>query len=150
MTVTPEQIVDRQAIVDVCVSYALALDSRDWVRLRACFTEDAVADYSGLGINEGYQAIERTCRAALEPLTASQHLLGNHLVIVDGDRARSTCYFQAQHVREGLPDGTHHIVAGRYDDRFVRTAVGWRISHRTLSVMWTSGNPAVLEPTGSQ
>jgi SnoaL-like domain len=45
---------------------------------------------------------------------------------------------------EGVADGTQYVVAGRYDDRFVRTASGWRISHRTLSVMWTSGNPAVL------
>jgi 3-phenylpropionate/cinnamic acid dioxygenase small subunit len=140
-----DDLVDRQAIVDVCASYALSLDSRDWVRLRTCFTEDAVADYGGIGASEGYEAIETTCRAALEPLSASQHLLGNHLVRLEGDGADSTCYFQAQHVMDGLSDGTQYVVAGRYDDRFVRTSSGWRISHRTLSVMWTSGNPAVLE-----
>ncbi len=134
---------DRQAIVDVCTNYALALDSRDWPLLRTCFTDDAVADYGGPA-NEGYEAIEQTCRAALEPLVASQHLLGNHLVAVDGDQAGSTCYFQAQHVMEGLPGGTHYIVAGRYDDELVRTPSGWRITHRTLTVLWTSGNPEVL------
>jgi hypothetical protein len=90
--VDPDDLVDRQAIVDVCTTYALALDSRDWARLRACFTEDAVADYGGIGASAGYEAIERTCRAALEPLSASQHLLGNHLVRLDGDAADSTCY----------------------------------------------------------
>jgi 3-phenylpropionate/cinnamic acid dioxygenase small subunit len=145
MTVTSDQLVDRQAINDVCTTYALALDSRDWVRLRSCFTADAVADYGGTGATEGYDAIEATCRAALEPLAASQHLLGNHLVAVDGDRASSTCYFQAQHVMTGLASGSDYLVAGRYDDDFVRTPSGWRIAHRTLTVMWTSGNPAVLE-----
>ena len=134
---------DRQAIVDVCTNYALALDSRDWERLHACFTDDAVADYGGPP-NEGYPAIEATCRQALEPLVASQHLLGNHLVRVDGDQAESTCYFQAQHVMEGLAGGSEYIVAGRYDDRLVRRAGSWQIAHRTLSVMWTSGNPEVL------
>jgi 3-phenylpropionate/cinnamic acid dioxygenase small subunit len=142
--VDSDDLVDRQAIVDVCTSYALALDSRDWARLRACFTEDAVADYGDSGASEGYEAIETTCRAALEPLSASQHLLGNHLVRLEGDGADSTCYFQAQHVMEGLAAGTQYVVAGRYDDRLVRTPSGWRISHRTLSVMWTSGNPDVL------
>ena len=127
----------------MCTNYALALDSRDWNRLRACFTDDAVADYGGPP-NEGYEAIERACRSALEPLAASQHLLGNHLVAVDGDRASSTCYFQAQHVMDDLPGGSHYIVAGRYDDVFVLTGSGWRIAHRILTVMWTSGNPAVL------
>ena len=102
MTSSHQELFDRQAIVDVCINYALALDSRDWARLRSCFTETAVADYGGLGSSNSYEAIEQTCRAAVEPLTASQHLLGNHLVAVAGDSATGTSYFQAQHVREGL------------------------------------------------
>lgn len=137
-------LVDRQAVMDVCTTYALALDARDWERLRLCFTDDAVADYGGT-VNQGYDAIEQTCRTALEPLSASQHLIGNHLVSVDSDRATSTCYFQAQHVMPGLPEGSTYVVAGRYDDELARTSSGWRIARRTLSVMWTSGNPAVLE-----
>jgi hypothetical protein len=146
VTVDSRELADRQAVVDVCVNYALALDGRDWARLRDCFTAEAVADYSGT-INEGYPAIEAACRAALEPLQASQHLLGNHLVTLDsgnGDGANSVCYFQAQHVKEGLPGGSHFIVAGRYDDRLIRTDRGWRIQHRTLTITWTSGNPDVL------
>jgi hypothetical protein len=144
--VDSRELADRQAVVDVCVNYALALDSRDWARLRECFTAEAVADYGG-AINAGYDAIEATCRAALEPLDASQHLLGNHLVTLDAanrDAATSVCYFQAQHVKAGLAGGPHFVVAGRYDDGLVRTDRGWRIQHRTLTIMWTSGNPAVL------
>jgi ketosteroid isomerase-like protein len=140
------ELADRQAIVDVCTTYALALDTRDWDRLRNCFTDDAVASYADPGAGYGYDAIETTCRAALEPLTSSQHLLGNHLVVVNGDEAESTCYFQAQHVKEGDPAGPLYTVAGRYDDRFVRTNRGWRIASRTLTVMWTLGNESVLSP----
>jgi ketosteroid isomerase-like protein len=145
MTVASDQLVDRQRIVDVCTSYALALDSRDWARLRECFTPDAVALYGNLGRNDGYEAIEATCRSALEPLTASQHLLGNHLVEISGDLATSVCYFQAQHVMESQDAGPTYIIAGRYDDDFVRSESGWRIARRTLTVMWAAGNPAVLE-----
>ena len=58
---------DRQAIVDVCTTYALALDTGDWARLRTCFTEDAVAHYADRGESHGYESIEATCRAALDP-----------------------------------------------------------------------------------
>jgi hypothetical protein len=146
VAVDVHQLADRQAVVDVCVNYGLALDSRDWARLRDCFTADAVADYSGT-VNDGYAAIEAACRAALEPLNASQHLLGNHLVTLDPaneDAATSVCYFQAQHVKEGLSGGSHFVVAGRYDDRLIRTDGGWRIQHRTLTIMWTSGNSDIL------
>jgi 3-phenylpropionate/cinnamic acid dioxygenase small subunit len=135
---------DRQAIVDVCTRYALALDTRNWALLRDCFIAEATARYEGRDDAIGYQSIEDTCRNALEPLAASQHLLGNHLVTLGGDQAESTCYFQAQHIRNGLAGGNAYVVAGRYDDRFVRTESGWRIAERRLSVMWTSGNEAVL------
>ena len=140
---------DRQAVVDVCITYALALDSRDWTLLRTCFTPDAVAEYEGLGEKRGMDAIEETCRGALEPLKASQHFLGNHLVSIQGDEATSTCYLQAQHVKKGLPGGELYTVAGRYDDDLVRTPAGWRISRRRLTVAWTDGNPAVLGGVGS-
>jgi hypothetical protein len=122
----------------------MALDDRDWARLRTCFTPDAYGDYAGIGALHGYEAVERACRHALEPLAASQHLLGNHAVTVDGDEARASCYFQAQHVRPGTPGGGTYVVAGTYRDRMVRTPEGWRIAERRLSVTWTEGNAAVL------
>ena len=135
---------DQQAIVDVCVRYAYALDNHDWDQLRACFTPDVTSRYHGVGTLDGYDAIEDLCRRALAGLTASQHLLGNHLVSVDGDSARSTCYFQAQHVREGVDGGQNFTVAGRYDDRLLRTSEGWKISRREQTVLWVDGNSAVL------
>jgi 3-phenylpropionate/cinnamic acid dioxygenase small subunit len=135
---------DRSAVVDVCTRYAFALDNHDWDALRACFLPDATSVYHGVGPLRGYDAIEGLCRAALTPLDASQHLLGNHLVEVDGDESRSTCYFHAMHVRGQAADGPQLVVAGRYDDRLVRTGQGWKIAHREQTVLWTSGNMGVL------
>jgi 3-phenylpropionate/cinnamic acid dioxygenase small subunit len=140
----PDLLAERQAVVDVCTTYAFALDGRDWTLLRTCFTEDAVARYGDSPPSDGYAAIEATCRRMLEPLRASQHLLGNHLVTFAGEEATSACYFQAQHVRDDVPGGDTLIVAGRYDDRFVHDEDRWRIAERTLTVMWTSGNLAIL------
>ena len=135
---------DKQEITEVCYRYGINLDSRQWSKLRECFTEDAVADYLDMPRCEGYQAIEDTCRQALSRFTGSQHLIGNVLVTVDGDEADSVCYLQAQHVLKGTDGGDNFIIAGRYVDHLVRTPDGWRINHRRLEGIWTDGNPAVV------
>jgi ketosteroid isomerase-like protein len=135
---------DRQEITEVCYRYAISLDSGDWAALATCFTSDAVAHYRSGGPSRGYPAIEARVRSALAPLSASQHLVSNVVVTLAGDTAASVCYLQAQHVRPGTAGGDLYVVAGRYLDRFVRTADGWRIAERRLEISWTEGNPAVL------
>lgn len=137
-------LLNEREITRLCYRYGKALDDRDWERLRSCFLPDAVADYEGLERCEGYEAIERVCRGALEPLTRSQHLIGNVFPTVDGDAATSECYLQAQHVQAGTPGGDTFIVAGRYSDELVRTEGGWRIARRRLETWWTSGNAGVF------
>lgn len=139
-----DELLDKQAITETCYRYGIALDSRDWATLRTCFTEDAKAIYRGLEPCQNYQDIEDRCRAVLEPLTASQHLIGNVTVELEGDEAACVSYLQAQHVKAGTPGGDNYIIAGRYDDRLVRTADGWRMSERRLEILWTDGNPAVV------
>jgi 3-phenylpropionate/cinnamic acid dioxygenase small subunit len=141
-----QALIDRADIVDVCVRYATALDNRQWDLLATCFESDAEVAYEGFEPFTGVEAVVATCLAALGPLDASQHLLGNHVVTIDGDEARSQCYLQAQHVRSGTPGGDNYIIAGTYTDQFRRGAAGWRIARRRLAITWTSGNPAVLRP----
>ena len=121
---------DQQEITEICYRYGLAIDSRDWAALADLFTPDAEAYYMDMPPCHGYQAIEDTCRAALTPLSATQHLISNVVVRLAGDRAESSCYLQAQHVKSGTAGGDNFIIAGRYDDRLVRTPDGWRTGRR--------------------
>lgn len=144
MSAALESLLDHRAIEAVLVRYATALDSKDWPRLQSCFTPDAVADYEGIGLREGYKSIQDACQGALEPLDASQHLVTNIEADVTGDVATARCYFQAQHVRSGTPGGDNFIIAGRYEDELVRRSESWVIRRRVLRVLWTEGNPAVV------
>lgn len=135
------RLADRAEIVDVTVRYALALDTKDFDALDDVFTPDARADL--LEDLEGREAIKARIRRAIEPLDRTQHLVGNHLVVVDGDRATCSSYLQSQHVRRAAEGGPNFIVAGRYEDRLIRTSNGWRIEFRRLSVWWTEGNARV-------
>ncbi|WP_214323915.1 nuclear transport factor 2 family protein [Nonomuraea sediminis] len=137
------ELADRAAIMDVAVAYATALDTRDWRLLAEQFTPDATWAYPGM-IEQvrGPEPIAAALGAALGGLEATQHLLGNHHIRLDGDRAEHTCYFQAQHVRRG----DTYTVAGRYSDVLRRTPEGWKIASRELTGMWSQGNLGVFAP----
>jgi hypothetical protein len=120
------ELEDRLSITDVLYQYATGLDTRDWDVLRDCFTDDAVCDFLEFGgVNEGKDAIVALCSGVLSGLDSSQHLIANPRVVLDGDRATSVCYFQAQ-------------------DRHRRTEDGWKIEHRTLHCTWQDGNAGVF------
>lgn len=144
---TVQAILDRHAVYDLCVQYARALDTHDWHLLERLFLADAVYTYPG-GESDTVGAIVDRCNGALTRLDASQHLLGNIEVVVEGDTATARTYFQAQHVKHGTPGGDNFVIAGTYEDRAVRTPDGWRIAHRTQTYTWRDGNPAVvMRPT---
>jgi ketosteroid isomerase-like protein len=138
-----QTLLDEREIVAVALRYCRALDTKDWALLDEVFLADATAQLGAPATLTGIEAIRGRIRTALEHLDDSQHLVGNHEVDLDGDTATHRCYLQAQHIRATATGGPHYIVAGRYEDRFVRGGTGWRIAHRTLTVMWTEGNVAV-------
>lgn len=146
MSTTLQHLLDERDIVHVALRYCRALDTRDWDLLDDVFVADAIAELATPARFSGIDAIRARVRGALEHVDGSHHLVGNHEVEIDGDTATHRCYLQAQHMRRAAAGGPHFIVAGRYEDRMVRTPAGWRIAHRTLVVMWTEGNPGVVVP----
>ena len=144
-----QQLLDRLEIHDLLARYCTALDTRDWERLGEVFTPDGVYEYGTLGSPQGVAAVIAAIRGTIGDLDATQHLVGNLVVDVRGDEATADCYLISQHIRRDTPGGDHYFLGGRYHDRLVRTPGGWRIAHRTLHKMWTSGNRDVVRrPTG--
>lgn len=140
-------MIDRVAISDVLHRYATALDSRRWDLLDEVFVPDAIAEYApATGTCHGLASIKMLVSRALRGLDASQHIISNVVVQIDGDSALTRCYLHAQHylVMPG-DDGNTYEVGGTYHDVFVRTNVGWRIRHRRLEVTWIQGNRGVRE-----
>jgi hypothetical protein len=137
--------VDEHAVIKLATRYCWALDSHNFDDLRNVFTPDVFAILGGTECR-GIEAVIDRVSSALTRLDASQHLVGSHFVDLDGDEATHKCYLHAQHVLNGTEGGDQWIVAGMYVDHAVRTADGWRINHRELSRIWTSGNPNVAAP----
>ena len=138
-----DQLVDKQKIIDLTIAYTWIIDRGPREKLREIFTDNAVfiidvKNYSG--VDAIINKIERT----LGGLSASQHLISNHQVLIDGDNATCSCYIHAQHTLRGIEDGDNYIMAGRYIDKLIRVDTNWRITERQLILDWAEGNPKVL------
>jgi len=141
--VTAEVATDVVAIQQVLFHYAYALDARDYDALDDVFSPDANLHTSG-GTTMSPAQYKAMCATELVKLDATHHMVTNTSVTVDGDRANSRAYFQAQHVKRSLAPDSQFLMAGWVDDQLERRAAGWRIVDRQWHSAWSSGNPAVL------
>ncbi len=122
---------DIDAISEVLVRYATAIDTRDWELFRTVFTEDAATDYGDMGKWTDLAGIAAFMESALVGFGATNHMLSNFVIAVDGDRATARSYV---HVVLAAPEdpGTWIDSVGSYDDTLVRTTAGWRIRTRAF------------------
>jgi hypothetical protein len=95
------------------------------------------------GFTDDIKDLKKTIRDALQPLTSSQHMNTNQWAEIDGDLAQAGCYFMVHMHKEGVTGGEHFEMGGRYDDELVRAAGGWQFSKRTITILWSDGNPKV-------
>ena len=130
-----------KAVVDVVVRCAAAFDRREWDALDDVFTADTVA----YGV-EGRQAVVRFVRSFLGGCGPSQHLLGNHHVVVDGKNAKSVCKARVMHIGAGDRSNLTYECFGNYWDDLVLTESGWRIASRRFEVTISLGDISVLQP----
>lgn len=129
-------LVDRRRIEDLTFAYAIALDTKDWEALAACFAEDGILR---LGVSPRVFCGRDAIRAGMAEITG--HLVGNlhptanHQYVVDGDRATGTCLFVSyQWTGATERPGALHLHAGRYRDDLVRSGDGWLIRDRTIDL----------------
>jgi hypothetical protein len=134
-------VTDREQLLEQLAAVATALDERDWTALGAAFTPEAEG-YSRRGRSE----IVARVRAHLGGCGPSQHLLGQSRVTVDGDTARSLTYARVHHIGAGERAGAFYECLGQYDDHWIRTSEGWRLTRRRFDVAIELGDRGVLQP----
>jgi len=130
---------DRDAVYEVLVRYAAAIDRHDWEAVGHCFAEHARATYAGTAVGPGRPAIVDFLRGATNSI-ASTHLVGGVSIQVDGDRASTEQTALAFH---HLPDGKVRFRGLRYSDRMERLGDEWQIVERVHQPAWTAEADAV-------
>ncbi len=136
---------DEKAIIDLTIAYTWALDTKQFDELRDIFAAEATAMLHHVECN-GVEAIIDRIAGSITRLDATQHLVGNQQVCVDGDTATCRTQLQSQHVKRGTDGGDNFIIGGFYADHLRKTADGWRITHRLMEETWREGNRAVVRP----
>jgi len=121
---------DKEQIAEVLIRYATGIDSKDWPLLRSCWADEIDVDYQQLGRFTSADALTDVMRQLHENMGPTYHRMSNIVIAVDGDRATARSYVQAVLMLQSN-DSTNWVDAlGHYDDIFVRTPDGWRISER--------------------
>jgi hypothetical protein len=128
-----EEISDRLEIQQLLVAYSTAIDTRRFDDLDQVFTPDAYIDYRAMGGIDGqFPDVKKWLSEILPNFPAYSHLIGNFDVRVTrdatGDTAKSRILCFNPMV---LGDDGQVLFCGLwYDDEFVRTADGWRMTRR--------------------
>jgi 3-phenylpropionate/cinnamic acid dioxygenase small subunit len=130
---------DQQEIETALRQYAYGLDERKWEAWDLAFTADAVIDFTPMGGKRETPAQMSARLSRPDPnWLFAQHPLINTVIEITGDVAVARSDYQMELGRKGEADG--EIVrtsgGGSYVDRLRRTAAGWRIYQREVSMKW--------------
>ena len=130
---------DRFAISDVMSSYALALDTKDYPLLRSLFAVDVevmmtfdsnspdVGEIKLIGIEAWIEFVEK----ALDGTRASQHLLGNPAISLNGEKAIVRTDLQATEYYKD-PNEPKTTLWGVYETHMVKDKK-WKITKHTIT-----------------
>jgi SnoaL-like protein len=129
------QIVDREAIRDVMMRYARAIDRVDADLLRSVYWPEACDNHGSY--NGPVAGFIEWVIPLLASADQTMHTLGNIFIEIEGSAAAVESYFHAYH-RFTRADQTRYdsIVAGRYVDRMEKRGSEWRIADRNVVYDW--------------
>lgn len=133
---------DRQAVQDLLVRYAYALDvdcTED--EFLAIFTDDAILDGPVTGHSQGQEGLRAFIRLAFERRGRIQlrHVISNFLVTGDDREARVRAYF-VEYMTERTPPSPkpgptcEFLFTGSYDCLARKVGGEWKLARRTVHV----------------
>jgi ketosteroid isomerase-like protein len=115
-------------------AYHAAINDGRYGDVVALFTDDAKVVLGYLATYEGRDAVDKGFRGMgeRERFFIKQYI-HSHDVKVDGDRGTGVSYLEARYGRYGVS----WLVAGRYDDVYVRVDGRWRFKEMIAELYYT-------------
>jgi len=133
------ELKDREALRDLRFRYHEYINEGKFAEIVDLFTEDGELEFGPLGKAKGSSGILGFFKRLGPPasggggagphFTYVKQYIHNHVLEIQGDRARGFSYLEARPVI----NGEAHMVAGRYDDAYLRTERGWRFTSMTFT-----------------
>lgn len=138
-----DTLFDQAQIQTLVNRFANSFDLKDWLALEDCLCDSLHTDYSDLRGTPpetiDKQRFVQLRRTALDAL-ATQHVMGNHDITVDGDTARVTVscvIFRKNAAGERLNTHCIYFFEVRRDD------TRWKISAIRQKVLLNDGDTAI-------
>ena len=129
-------IADREAIRDLTCRYCQDIQRGDADAVGALFCDDGCMESDALpalgrpaSVIRGRDELLRVYRETLGDFTPKP-FIHNHVIELDGERARGVCSVEIRAVQEG----TAYNVAGHYEDAYRRECGEWRFERRRFVV----------------
>lgn len=140
---------DKHAIEQVYNRYCDIIDAKAFDRLDEVFTWDCVGDYRSTNgkIQEGLAPLIAHVTRGMGPGSdcgATHHNVCNLRLAVSGDRAKSRMHFYAVHEGINHYEGQTYTCWGQYEDDWIRTDAGWRVSRRLYRNFLIEGPVAIV------
>lgn len=125
------------------VNLAQAMDNRDWPAFDKLTIDNIDADL-GLGLETGRDKMVDTIRRYLDGCGVTQHLLGNVLIDVDGEKATSQAYVCDMHLGKGDNQQMTFHTLGLYTDQWQKFDDQWVMTQRIKDNRATVGSMDVF------
>lgn len=140
---------DYNEIVRRRYEYAMGIDTKNFALLRSIFTDEITMDfedYSGRPAST-MKADDWVagCKIVFTGLDATQHVMSNPMVDIDGDTARCTMYMKAEHFLQNSQGSSEFSLGGYYEDSLQKIDGRWTINAVTLKLFWNRGNRHIME-----
>jgi hypothetical protein len=145
------QLKDRVDILETMYAYCRHADNLDGAAMAALFVEDCVAQFipGGDHVLQGRAALKTfLCNALAVTVRGSHHIANPELTYETPDRVVLNCYMYSWQRFSGFPVTADCHRWGRYENRFVRTAEGWRMDRLRLISAGEYGGARIGEQLG--
>lgn len=129
-----QRLEDLEEIRKLRYRYHRFVNDGPYDRFDELYTENAVVQLGYLSRYEGREHIKAGFARMPEQLEMLKQFVHNHDIELNGDIANGYAYFEAKYATLA---GQSLVVAGRYDESYVRTPRGWLIS-RTEATLYFS------------
>jgi hypothetical protein len=126
---------DRLDITDTLYRYASCIDVKDNDGIRAVLADDLWAKYGNADPVIGGDTVAKWIDEMTRDCVWQHHLLSVYHVDVTGDEADALIYHTSHQLFESDPE-TVHVLVGRYRNKLIRTADGWKISRLSFEIVW--------------
>ena len=133
-------LANRLSIEDLFARYAHTADTYDADGWIDCFSADGIFEVAANdgGIKfVGRENLKEFIYAHIHLLPGTRHVMTNHLVDIDGNRAQHRCTLTGMLSR---PEKVYTFISGWYESNLEKASGQWKIKHRIVHVDYSANS----------